>query len=276
MRRHDPFRCLSLLLAAVALPAFSQSRTPQAPVPHAGTANKPSAALRSSGNLPTKASAPRPPATPEEIGDSFEGRQQYQAAIAAYSKDPHPSAALWNKMGIAYQMMFNAEAATRCYKESLRLEPRNALVYNNLGTVYDSLKKYSAAERMYHKALKIAPQSPLTLKNLGTNLLMQHKYSQGWKAYEEALDLNPRIFEESNGPTIANPTTIRERGAMNYYMARGCVRMGETACAMEYLRMAISEGYTTIKKVSEDADFASLRGTPEFKQLAAEEKPRRR
>ena len=42
--------------------------------------------------------------------------QRYQAAIEAYKKAPQDSAAVWNKMGIAYQMMFNLEDAIRCYQ----------------------------------------------------------------------------------------------------------------------------------------------------------------
>ena len=67
------------------------------------------------------------------------------------------TAAIWNKMGIAYQMMFNSKDAMRCYKESLKLDPANPQVLNNLGTVYASLKEYGQADRMYRKALKIDP-----------------------------------------------------------------------------------------------------------------------
>ena len=80
------------------------------------------------------------PATPEELGDSLSAHQRYQAAIAAYGKAPQMTAAIWNKMGIAYQMMFNSKDATRCYQESLKLDPRNSQVLNNLGTVYASLE----------------------------------------------------------------------------------------------------------------------------------------
>lgn len=276
MRGHYLLRLLLFMLLAAGLSARSQ-----APASEGSAAHTPPAAMLPAGAAlpvnPTPAApvvaqtAPLPDATPEQIGDSLEARQRYQAAIAAYAKDPHPTAAVWNKMGIAHQMMFNLREATRCYKESLRLDPKNSMVLNNLGTVYDSLKNYSAAERLYHKALKIDPDSPLILKNLGTNLMVQHKFSKGWRAYEEAMKLDPAIFEDHESPTVANPTSIRERGAMNYFMARGCVRMGQTDCALQYLRMALSEGYTTIKKVSEDADFASLRDNPAFKQLVAEQ-----
>jgi hypothetical protein len=88
---------------------------------------------------------PQPPATPEELGDSLMSHQRYQAAIEAYKKMPNNSADVWNKMGIAYQLMYNQEEASRCYQKSLRIEPRNARVMNNLGTIFDSLKEYSNA-----------------------------------------------------------------------------------------------------------------------------------
>ena len=197
--------------------------------------------------------------------------QRYQAALAAYAKAP-PSATVWNKMGIAYQMMFNLKDATHCYKESLELEPKNPTVLNNLATIYDSQKEYGQAEKLYKKALKLDPKSALVLKNLGTNLLSQHKNTRGWEMYEQALSIDPQIFEDRNSPQVQNPATVEQRGVMNYYMALGCVRVGQTACALQYLRMAMDEGYTTPKKVASDLAFASLRDNPDFKLLLASQK----
>ena len=181
------------------------------------------------------------------------------------------SAAIWNKMGIAYQMMFNAKDATRCYKESLKLDPGNSQVWNNLGTVYASLKEYGQADRMYRKSLKLDPQSAITLKNLGTNLLAEHKYNKGWAAYQQAIAIDPQIFADYNGPMVENPSNVQERGAMNYYMALGCAHAGYTDCALEYLRRALDEGFVTRKKVASDSEFASLRSNPAFQQLIAEQ-----
>lgn len=271
MRRHISFRWLLLWFTVTAIPVLAQSSITDRQASNATPLDLQPAPPSTKPSTNLTGVSPLPSATPEQIGDSLEARQRYQAAIAAYGQDPHPTAAIWNKMGIAYQMMFDSGDAIRCYKESLKLDSRNAMVLNNLGTVYDSLKDRSAARRMYRKALKISPKSPMILKNLGTNLLEQRKYAKGWKAYEEALNLDPSIFEDHNSPTVSNPASIQERGAMNYFMARGCVRMGQTACALQYLRLAINEGYTTIKKVSEDADFASLRDNPAFKQFIAEQ-----
>jgi hypothetical protein len=59
---------------------------------------------------------------------------------------------------------------------------------------------------------------------------------------------------------------------MNYYMALGCARSGHTDCALEYLRMALDEGFTSRKKVAAEVEFASLRDNPTFQQLIAEQR----
>jgi tetratricopeptide (TPR) repeat protein len=220
---------------------------------------------------PASATPPQKPPTPEQLGDSLVGHQRYQAAIAAYSNVPEMTADIWNKMGIAYQMLFNSKDATRCYKESLKLDPNNPQVMNNLGTVYASLKMYGQADRMYRKALKLDPRSAIVLKNYGTNLLAEHKYNRGWAAYQQALAIDPQIFADHNGPAVQNPSNVQDRGAVNYYMAAGCARAGYTDCALQYLRMALDEGFTTRKKIEADSQFASLRNNPAFKQLLAEQ-----
>jgi Tfp pilus assembly protein PilF len=245
---------VALLAALIAYPLALRAQPP-AQAPEATPQTQPS---------------PAPvPLTPEQIGDTLVARQRYQAAIAAYNKEPNKSADVWNKMGIAYQMMFNSNDASRCYQASLKLNPRNAHVLNNMGTVYDSLKEYRSAERMYRKALKIDPQSAIVYKNLGTNLLAQHKYKQGWAAYQTALGLDPKIFEDRSSPRMENPSSTQQRGAMNYFMAKGCVSAGMPDRAIEYLRMALNEGFITPKKLAADKEFVSLRDLPAFQQLIA-------
>jgi Tfp pilus assembly protein PilF len=204
---------------------------------------------------------------PLRVGDALAAHQHYQAAIEAYKKSLPQSAAIWNKMGIAYQMMFSMEDARRCYKASLRLEPHNPNVLNNLGTIYDSLKQYRNAERMYRRALKINPHSALILKNLGTNQLAQNHDKKGWEAYQAALTADPLIFESSSNLKVDNPASLHERGAMNYYMAKGCALARQSERAIEYLRHSLNEGFTTTQKILADSEFASLRGLPAFEQL---------
>jgi tetratricopeptide (TPR) repeat protein len=211
---------------------------------------------------------PSPP-TQEDVGDALMSHQRYQAAIAAYKNVENGSATVWNKMGIAHQMMFNLDEALRCYQTSLKLDSQNTHVLNNIGTIYDSLKDYRQAERYYRRALRIRPNSALVNKNLGTNLLAQHKYDKGWESYQTALSFDPNIFERNPGLRVDNPASTQERGAMNYYMAKGCVRAGHHARAIEYLRSALNEGFTNAKRIVADSEFVSLRGVPAFEELLA-------
>ena len=231
----------------------------------ASSQSQPSAAP----TAPETVSPAHTPPTAEQLGDSLTARQHYQAAIAAYSKAPEMNAPIWNKMGIDYQMMFNSKDATRCYKQSLQLDPRNSQVLNNLATVYASQKEYGQAERLYRKALKIDPKSALVLRNLGSNQLAQHKFKKGWADYQAALAIDPQIFDSNTGASIQNPTNVQERGALHYYMAKSCVSAGQRECAIDNLRMALNEGYTNAKKISEDNSFVSLRDLPAFQQLIA-------
>jgi Tfp pilus assembly protein PilF len=207
--------------------------------------------------------------TPEDVGDALMTHQRYQAAIASYKNAEPESANAWNKMGIAYQLMFNLEDALRCYQAALKLDRQNTHVLNNLGTIYDSLKEYQKAERYYRRALQIVPNSALVNKNLGTNLLAQHKFDKGWEAYQRALAIDPSIFERAAGLRVDNPASAQSRGAMNYYMAKGCARTGRNERAIEYLRSALNEGFTNPKRIAADSEFASLRGVPAFEELMA-------
>jgi len=266
-RRLAPVALLALVMASPH--ALASQASAQTPVPASAPTQPSAQAPAQAPAESTTPAAPVTPPTPEELGDSLSGHQRYQAAIAAYSKVNNPDAAVWNKMGIAYQMMFNLKDATRCYNASIKLDSRSATVLNNLATVYDSLKQYGIAERYYRKALKVDPRSALILRNLGSNQLAQHKYKKGWEAYQSALAIDPQIFQSHSGASVENPASTQERGAMHYYMARGCVSAGNLECAIQNLRLAINEGYTNPRKIATDSSFASLYELPAFQQMIA-------
>lgn len=211
--------------------------------------------------------APKFQPTREQIGDSLMAHQRYQAAIEAYKQGAPSSTEVWNKMGVAYQLMFNSEEAERCYAMAMKLDPKNAVAVNNMGSIYMSKKDFGKAERTYRRALKLDPKSALVHKNLGTALLAERKYKKGWDSYQSALKIDPAIFDHSSSVRVENPASIQDRGAMNFYMAKSCVKAGMTARAIDYLRMALNEGFTTPKKILADTELAGLRGIPAFEQL---------
>lgn len=271
MRRFDK-RSLPAWALLAAMVSSSSALVAQSSTPPSNPPSKPAAPPSQPAAAPTQ---PKVQPTPEQLGDALMAHQRYQAAIEAYKKAPTDNADVWNKMGIAYQLMFNLTDAMHCYRTSAKLDPRNSNVLNNLGTVYDALKEFHNAEKMYHKALKIDPQSALVRKNLGTNLLAQHKYTKGWQEYQAALRIDPTIFSDNSRPRIENPASISDRGAMNYYMAKGCAKAGMSEQAIQYLRLAINEGYTNPKKIIADNEFANLHGNPEFEQLLASQSQKR-
>jgi Flp pilus assembly protein TadD len=259
MDRANEYRWVAALLAVTALFVESLALSAQTPTKSA-----------SAISLPTNPVAePNFQEDPLKKGDLLMAHQRYQAAIEAYKKAPHDSADGWNKMGVANQLMFNTDEAVRCYQKAAKLDPQNASVLNNLGSSYVTIKQYSQAEKSYRKALKLQPKVALFHKNLGTVLLADHKYKKGWESYQTALALDPQVFDRNTGYKIQNPSSPQDRGAMNYYMAKGCLRAGNKDRAIEYLRLAINEGFTNPKKLIVDNEFAELRDFPAFQQMLA-------
>jgi tetratricopeptide (TPR) repeat protein len=162
--------------------------------------------------------------------------------------------------------------AKKSYEMSLRKNPKNPDVLNNLGTVYYSLQQYGNAERLYRKALKIRPKSALIYKNLGTDLLAANKFKKGWDCYQAALAIDPEVFERINVLRIGEPTPAQKRGAMSFYLAKSYVLAGMPDLAVNYLRMAIDQGFADRKKIMADKELASLHGIMSFEQLLSEQR----
>lgn len=217
-------------------------------------------------NVPENEAAIQP--APIDVGDALMMHQRYQAAIESYKRAPQDSPEAWNKMGVAYQLLRNVNEASRCYHRALKLNPRNGTYLNNIGSVHMEHQEYSQAVKSFRKAVKLAPKNALFEKNLGTGLLAQKKYEEGWNAYERAVALDPHIFDHgADSVRVQNPASIQDRGAMNYYMAKGCVRAGLQDKAIDYLRMAMNEGFTNPKKILADPEFAPLHDLPAFRQM---------
>ena len=194
--------------------------------------------------------------------------QQYQAAIEQY-KQATLTPEVLNKLGVSYQRLYDIRDAGRCYKAALKRDPKNPKYLNNLGAVYMENREYSRAVKTFRKAVRYDSSSALFQKNLGTALFSDRDYKQGWAAYQEALKLDPQVFDHSDSVRIENPGSIQDRGAMNFYMAKGCMKAGLPDRAIEYLRMALNEGFTTPKKIIADTEFDPLHKMPAFLQLMA-------
>jgi tetratricopeptide (TPR) repeat protein len=209
--------------------------------------------------------------SPETQGDLLMVRQRYLAAVDAYRRAPHDSAVVWNKLGIAYQHMYALDFAKLQYEKSLSLDPTYAEAINNLGTVYYGQKNYHKAENCYRRAIHYKPQTASFYSNLGTAYFADHKYKQGVKAYQEAFSLDPEIFIRESLERIAELGPVEEQAKLNYTLAKIYAQAGNLKAALTYLRAALNEGFDDRKKLMADKELATLRETPEFHLLMAEE-----
>ena len=211
---------------------------------------------------------------PEDVGDSMLIQRRYHEALDAYGKVTDRSPDLWNKMGIAYEMMFDLKDAARCYKKSLGLKSDSAKAMNNLGTVYEMQGDYNKAADLYRKALKLSPDSARISINLGTNLIVRGKYSDGSHMYARALALDPDVFEDPDTLVSKGIAPLSQRRALNYYKALACAQAGLSERAIQFLQKAVNEGFTGLKKAAQSSSFVRLHGNPKFEQLIdQEEKP---
>lgn len=212
--------------------------------------------------------------TPELRGDLAMARQQYIDAIAAYREAPANDPEIWNKLGIAYHHLFAMDEARRDYLHALKLRPKYPEALNNLGAIYYARHSYRKAEKYYLKALALDPKQPSIYSNLGTAYFADRKANKGMEAYRTAFALDPDIFSNSSAQLVAETLNIRDRANVDFCIARLLAQSGHLPQAIDYLRKALDEGFDDRKQIMDDRTLASLRSTPEFSQLMAEQKLR--
>jgi tetratricopeptide (TPR) repeat protein len=210
--------------------------------------------------------------SPETRGDVLMARRNYLAAINAYELAPRDSAVVWTKIGIAYHHLSAIDIAKTDYQRALLLEPDYAPALNNLGAVFYAQKDYHKAEKFYRRALKLAPHSAVIYTNLGTAYFAEHKFKQGSAAYHTAFTIDPSAFGADPGQNISESTLPEERAHQDYCLAELFAHAGMTDKAIVYLRKALDEGFSDRKRLMQDQELAMLRKTPQFAQLAVEEK----
>jgi len=225
------------------------------------------AILTLSASAQTKASL-----SAEQRADILMARKMYREAIDVYKEGPLDSAIIWNKIGIAYHQMLQMSEASKYYQHAIKLNSKYAEAINNLGTIYYARRSYRRAIGQYNKALKIAPNSASIYSNLGTAQFARKKYEEASISYQKALALDPEVFEHRSAyGTLLQERTVSEKARFHYYLAKTYASAGNTERALQYIRMALEEGFKERRKLMEEPEFAKLRETAEFKELMATE-----
>ena len=210
--------------------------------------------------------------SPETLGDLAMARQQYILAIEEYREAPKNSAEVWNKMGIAYHHLFAFDEAKRDYERALHLQPGFPEALNNLGAVYYAKKEYKKAEKYYRRSLRLAPGSPSAYSNLGVAYFAQGRVKRGLMAFRAAYKLDPTIFAPDSPQLVAEQLPVHERAEQDYCLAKLFAQSGHMKEAIQFLRRALDEGFDDQKDLLQDQTLATLRATPEFARLMAEQR----
>ena len=224
---------------------------------------------------PTSAASelPKPVLPPETRGDIYMARKMYREAIETFRQGPAKDPVLLNKIGIAYHQLTQLDDAKKSYEQSLKLKPDYIEAMNNLGTVYYAKKSNRRAISWYRRALRVAPESPRSSSiymNLGTAYFARKEYDKASESYRTAMKLDPEVFERHGSfGVMLEERSVDERARYHVFLARMYAKDGRNDLALQYLRKALEEGFKEKKKIQEEADFASLRDLPEFKELMA-------
>ncbi|HEY4084512.1 MAG TPA: tetratricopeptide repeat protein [Bryobacteraceae bacterium] len=251
------FRTAAPLLAAASVLTFAA----QAQVPQATNASL------------TTASVPPPPArptiTPEEMGDLYMVRKMFREAIAEYKKAGN-TAAMLNKIGIAWHNLGELDLARKSYERAMKLDKTYAEPVNNVGTVYYAQKRYGTAVKRYRKAIQLDPTKASFWSNLGTAYYSQSKFDRMMVAYDKAIELDPEIFEHRGYTgTEMQDRTVEDRARYHYELARIYAKLGKNDLALQYLRHSLEEGFKDKDKVRKTPEFSGLLEKPEFIDLLA-------
>jgi tetratricopeptide (TPR) repeat protein len=226
------------------------------------------AAAPATTNPPAVAGAPAlPKLTPEMRGDIYMARKMFREAIDKFRECP-PSAAVDNKIGIAFHQLLQFDLARKNYQAAIKLDPKFPQAINNLGTVYYSQKNYRKAMKYYRKALKITPESASIWVNLGSAYFARHNLKKAAQCYDKAMELDPLVFEHrSSYGTLLEERSVEDRAKFHLYLAKAYAQRGDKDKALIYLRKALEEGLKERKKIPEMPEFASLKTDTAFKEL---------
>ena len=206
----------------------------------------------------------------ETRGDIFMARKEYPEAIDMYRKSDLKSAAVENKIGIAFHQMQRLDQARKYYEKAIKLKPDYSEAINNLGTVYYSQRGYRRAVGLYKRALRYAPQSAAMMANLGMAYFARHDYVRADEMFNRALATDPLVFERHGQyGEVLQERSVDEMAKFHLFLAKAHAKKGENEQAIMYLRKALEEGIKDRNKIPEMPEFAALKTDAAFVELMA-------
>jgi len=267
------FAASLLVLALVPAAAFGSNN----PSRHTVSQQAPQSGAQTSASLaPGENLAALSAAELEARGDASRARKEYLNAIDYYrvALKKAPTAALHNKLAMAFILMGRPGDAKKELDRATRMEPTNPSYWNNLGVTFYMRKKYLAAIKDFRRAIELNPDEASFHNSLGTTYMDNKEYGLAAVEYRRALELDPGVFERSSPYGVSGRLTTPEDVARyNFEMARLFASLGDNEHALHCLRRALEDGYPRINDVYKDKEFTKLRSDERFTALMKDRPP---
>ncbi len=146
------------------------------------------------------------------------------------------------------------DEATVAFERLYALDSANVMVAAQLGTFRLNQQRWAEAVALLTRAVAAGFTDSRTLGQLGYAELGANRNEDAVRHYEQAF-------------AAGIPAGRNTRGAASYNLACGYARVGRKQDALDALARAVDEGFG--QGMADDADFASLRTEPRFRELLA-------
>jgi tetratricopeptide (TPR) repeat protein len=219
-----------------------------------------------------------PPAekmTPREAAelhaDIMMARKEFLDAARAYDDilktDPN-NAAIFNKMGVAYQQLVDLNRAERCYKKAMHADKHFASAVNNVGTIEYEKKHYTKAIGYYQKALELRVDMAPIYANLAYAYIEDKKYPLAMDAFGKAVAIDPSVLESKGGNgTVIQQRTTTDPGLFYFFVAKSYAMAGDAEHAAHYLKLSRDDGYKEFASAQTDPAFAKVIKDPRVQEV---------
>jgi choline-sulfatase len=208
-----------------------------------------------------------------------EAKAEYAASLAA---DPGQARVFVQLANIAV-LENDLDQAVRFLEQALKITPGFVEAYSNLGLIAALREDAAGAKAWYDKAAAVDPEFPAVYRRLGDLQFEQRDWQGALASYERAAEKNPRDFRALVQAGNASRRLGRLDRAEDFFLraakaGRGawvphynlaCLRsvQGRTAEAAEEMRQSLKRGFNSLKLLTEDADLAALRATPDYARI---------
>jgi tetratricopeptide (TPR) repeat protein len=218
---------------------------------------------------PLSSMSPREAA--EMRGDIFMARKEFSAAVAEYERilvNEPKNAALFNKVGVAYQQLGDLQRAERAYKRSMHADKNFASAVNNCGTVEYEKKHFGKAIGLYKKGIELRGDMPTMYSNLGYAYFANKEYPEAMNSFQKALALDPTIFDRrGQGGTVVQQRSTPDPGLFYFFVAKTYAQAGDAERAAHYLKLARDDGYAEFLSAQTDPAFAKVIKDPGVQEV---------